>query len=150
MFDHLEPEWPSDPSGDGEPRTTVIFSAKLRRASSSTAFQPGRPHGRKNRRLPRLWISQDENNIRTKQNHSPSHISPPHPTSIPVFLYKSHQITTPQFHFPQPAPLRRVYDLGNNNKQHTTDGGKRSNHLRNFHVIWCCVFGWTAIATQRV
>ena len=31
------------------------FSAKLRRASSSTAFQPGRPHGRKNRRLPRLW-----------------------------------------------------------------------------------------------
>lgn len=25
MFDHLEPEWPSDPSGDGEPQTTVLF-----------------------------------------------------------------------------------------------------------------------------
>lgn len=75
MFDHLEPEWPSDPSGDGEPQTTVIFRPSYAALHHLQPFSRVGHTDAKTAAYQGYDISQDYN-IRAKQNHSPSHISP--------------------------------------------------------------------------
>ena len=78
------------------------FSAKLRRASSSTAFQPGRPHGRKNRRLPRLWHFSGLQHKSKTEPLTQSYI--PHLIPLPSHFFCTNHIKSQPLSFTSPSP----------------------------------------------
>lgn len=104
MFDHLEPEWPSDPSGDGEPQTTVIFRPSYAALHHLQPFSRVGHTDAKTAAYQGYDISQDYN-IRAKQNHSPSHISPTSSHFHHIFFCTNHIKSQPlSFTSPSPHP----------------------------------------------